>query len=182
MYRNAIPFFDFFQWSNGETRFIFEIHTCSLWRTDLSSHVSHDGWWRPDTIATEFWLHVVATKKMSDSTTRGVCRSGCCISLSLSLSLAQSTIAYKTRLWATPGSVSWSNHKSIYLPSRASTIKKFSLPRFVPSLPPRPKYPRYADATSLPSLSRNLPSRRGNVLKIDNIACARSLIIYDRYN
>lgn len=67
-----------------------------------------------------------------------------------------------------PGTVSWSNHKSIYLPSRAGTIKNFATEI----------HPLDVHDTA----GASLLSRRSRVLKTDSIACAIALIISEGYN
>lgn len=102
----------------------------------------YDGWWSPDTIATELRSHDRRDKNARPAT-RGACCPGS--------HGRQSPIKPDFE----PGSVSWSNHKSIYLPFRAGMIKKF----------------RYRDIRPLNIRDTPIyPCSR--VLKIDNIACA----------
>lgn len=90
---------------------------CSLQKSSPScawrvSRISYDGWWSPDTIATELRSHDRRDKNARPAT-RGACCPGS--------HGRQSPIKPDFE----PESVSWSNHKSIYLPSRAGMIKKF---------------------------------------------------------
>lgn len=108
---------------------------CSLQKSSLScawrvSRISYDGWWSPDTIATELRSH-----DRHDKNARPATRGACCPGSHG----RQSPIKPDFE----PGSVSWSNHKSIYLPFRAGMIKKFCY------RDSSPEYPRYTDISLL---------------------------------
>lgn len=107
------------------------------------SHVSHDGWWRLDTIATELRARAVATKKARARYTR-----------SMPSGISRPTIAHKTRLWAGVGIVIQSQ---INLPA---IPRRYDKKNFATEIRP----PVVRDTPMSPSRSR--------VLKIDSIACA----------